>query len=126
MEWRPRIRQSAELLLYLDGRLGGVVQKHLHGAAGETGFGGVGAAGEDGVVVPHACWRPTFGRIRGIRIGRGHLVLAMRGLFYRILSFKFCQVLAHRSINLRSFGQLLSRDAALRRSVCLHECSINR
>src|SRR3979490_166239 len=35
------------------------------------------------VVIPHACRRATFRRIRGVWIGGGHLVLAMRRLLHR-------------------------------------------
>src|SRR5271166_981730 len=77
------------------------------------------------VVVPHACRRATLGRISGVRIGGGHLVLAMCRLLYWILSFQISKILAHRSIDLRGFGQLLSRDAALLGSVGLDESSIH-
>jgi hypothetical protein len=70
--------------------------------------------------------RAAFSRIRRVRIGGGHLVLAMRRLFYWVLQFKLRQVLAHRSVNLRGFGQLLSRNAALLGGVGLYEGSIHR
>src|SRR5260370_39612909 len=64
--------------------------------------------------------------LRGFRISRGYLLLLMCRLLHGVLLFKFGQVLAHRSIGLRGFRQLFSRDAALLRSVCLNESSIHR
>ena len=78
------------------------------------------------VVIPHACRRAAFRRIRGVWIGGGHLVSVMRRLLDWILHFNLSQVPTHRSVDLRGFGQLLSRDAALLRSVCLDESSIDR
>src|SRR3979409_1776054 len=75
------------------------------------------------VVIPHACRRAAFRRIRGVWIGGGHLVLAMRRLLYWVLHFKLSQVLPHRSVDLRGFHQLLSRNTALLGSVCLNEGS---
>jgi hypothetical protein len=77
-------------------------------------------------VLPHACRRAAFRRMRGVWIGGGHLVLAMRRLLYWVLHFKLSQILAHRSVDLRGFHQLLSRNAALLGSVCLNESSIDR
>src|SRR6202023_611886 len=40
------------------------------------------------VVIAHARRRTAFCCIRGVRIGAGHLVLAMRRLLYWVLHFK--------------------------------------
>jgi len=46
-------------------------------------------------------------------------------LFYWVLSFKFSQVLAHGSIDLSGFGQLVSRDAALLAGIGFYESPIH-
>ena len=56
----------------------------------------------------------------------GHLVLVMRQLLDWVLDLQLSQVLAHRSVDLRSFGQLLSRNTTLLGSVCLNEGPIDR
>ena len=48
----------------------------------------------------------------------------MGRLLHRVLRFQFAEPLTNRSIHLRGFRQLLSRDAALFRGIRLNERSI--
>ena len=50
----------------------------------------------------------------------------MRRLLDRILRFQFNEPLANRSIHLRGFRQLLSRDAALLGGIRLNESPVYR
>ena len=78
------------------------------------------------VVIPHTSRRATFGRVCRVRISGGHLVLVMRRLLDWVLDLQLSQVLAHRSVDLRSFGRVLPRNTALLGSVCFYEGPIDR
>jgi len=78
------------------------------------------------VVVAHPRWRTALGCICRVRIRGGHLILAVRRLHDWVLRIQFSEPLANRSIHLRGFRQLLSRDATFLRGIRLNERSIYR